>query len=124
MGFFTLVLLVLDFLVTPHVHDKATKSSVAHQLGRLSQDCFIGVRIGGARGRGHKVSERLEPGMGALLDCSVHASHHQPLFQIEVQQGRAQQDPVTLVGADQSASGRDHDVVLLGEGLHVLGHLR
>ena len=46
-----------------------------------------------------------------------------PFTGLEFKQGRAQQDLVTLVGADQSASGRGHDVVLLGEGLHVLAHL-
>jgi len=123
-GHFTLFLLLPDFLVTPHVHDEASKTRIAHQLGRLSQDILVGVRIGGATGRGHEVDERFEPGMGAPLDCSVHATHHQPLVQIEFQQGRAQQDLVTLVRADQGASGRGHDVVLLGKGLHVLAHLR
>ena len=62
--------------------------------------------------------------MGVPLDCSAHAAHHQPLVQIEFQQGRAQQDLVTLVGTDQGALRRGHDVVLLGKGLHVLAHLR
>ena len=123
-GHFTLVLLVGDFLVTAHVHNEATKTRIAHQLGRLSQDRLIGVCIGGATGRGHEDGEKFEPWMGAPLDCSVHASHHQPLVQIEFQQGRAQQNLIILVGADQSALGRGHDVVLHGEGLHVLTHLR
>ena len=85
---------------------------------------MIGIRVDGATGRGHEVGEGFEPGMGAPLDRSVHATDHQPLVQIEFQQGRAQQDLVALVGADQGASGRGHDVVLLGEVLHVLTHLR
>ena len=89
--------------MTAHVHDEATKTRNAQQLGRLSQDLLVGVRIGGVTGRGHEGGERFEPGMGAPLDRSVHATHHQPMVQIEFQQGRAQQDLVTLVGADQGA---------------------
>ena len=121
-GHFTLVLLVADLLVAAHVHDKATKSRIAHQLGHLSQDLLIGVRIGGALRRGHKVGERLEPRMGAPLDRSVHTTHHQPFVHIEFQQGHAQQDLVTLAGTDQGVSRCGHDVMLLGEGLHVLAH--
>ena len=122
-GNFILVLFVLDLLVTAHVHDEATKTRIAHQFGRLSQDLLVGDRIGGATGRGHEVGERLEPAMGVPLDHSVHATHHQPLVQIEFQQGRAQQDLVTFVGTDQGASRHGHDVMLLGDGLHVLAHL-
>ena len=61
--------------------------------------------------------------MGAPLDRSVHVSHRQPSVQIEFKQGHAQQDLVTLVGANQITSGCGHDVELLGEGLHVLAHL-
>ena len=84
-GHFTLILLVLDLMVTAHVHDEATKTRIAHQLGRLSQDLLIGVRIGGATRGGHEVGERFEPGIGAPLDRSVHATHHQPRVQIEFQ---------------------------------------
>ena len=93
-------------------------------FGCLSQNLLVQVRIGGAKRSRQKVGERFEPGMGAPLNRSVQATHHQPLFQIGFQQGRAQQDLVTLVGADQSTSGRGHDVVLLGEGPHVLTNLR
>ena len=123
-GHFTLVLLVSDLMVAAHVHDEAAKPRIAHQLGRLSQDLLIGVRIDGATGRGHEVGEGFEPGMGTPLDGSVHLAYHQSLVQIEFQEGRAQQELVALVGADQSASGPAHDVVLLGEGLHVLADLR
>ena len=47
-GHLTVILVVLDFLVTGHIHDKATKTHIAHQLGHLSQDLLIGVCIGGA----------------------------------------------------------------------------
>ena len=123
-GHFTLVPLVPDLLVTVHVHDEATKTRIAHQLGCLSQDLLVGVRIGGTTRDGHEVGEGFEPGMGAPLNRSVHATHHQPLVQIEFQQGRAQQYLVALVGTDQGTSGPAHDVMLLGEGLHVLAHLR
>lgn len=84
-GNFTLIFIILDFLVTAHVRDEAPKTCIAHQLGHLSQDLLVWDCIGGATRSGNKGGKGFKPEMGLPLDHSMHASHHQPFLQTEFQ---------------------------------------